>query len=174
MEANGGFVKRLSVGDSLVIPAYVPPKKPKFIVQDKTSAAKSATKQVKDDKKDSRSAPAKGNVYVVKPGDNLYGISLKYNCTVDGLKAWNKLKGDGIFPGDTLIVRGKPTAKQTSADTKSEAAPPKGFVFYTVKQGDSLFDIAKSYKTTIDSIVKWNGLSGTKIKAGDRLKIKKP
>ena len=174
MEANGGFVKRLSVGDSLVIPAYVPPKKPKFIVQDKTSAAKSATKQVKDDKKDSRSAPAKGNVYVVKPGDNLYGISLKYNCTVDDLKAWNKLKGDGIFPGDTLIVRGKPTAKQTSADTKSEVAPPKGFVFYTVKQGDSLFDIAKSYKTTIDSIVKWNGLSGTKIKAGDRLKIKKP
>ena len=66
------------------------------------------------------------------------------------------------------------TAKQTSADTKTEAAPPKGFVFYTVKQGDSLFDIAKSYKTTIDSIVKWNGLSGTKIKAGDRLKIKKP
>lgn len=175
MEANGGFVKRLSVGDSLVIPAYVPPKKPRFAPSEKSSSKSDAASRSDKGRsgRESKSAPAKGNTYVVKSGDNLYGISLKFNCTVEDLKAWNKLKGDGIFPGDTLIVRGKPTAKQANTESKTEAAP-KGFVFYTVKQGDSLFDIAKSYKTTIDSLVKWNGLKDTKIKAGDKLKIKKP
>ena len=43
-----------------------------------------------------------------------------------------------------------------------------------MKQGDSLYDLAKSYKTTKEEIMKWNNLTDTKIKAGDKLKIKKP
>jgi membrane-bound lytic murein transglycosylase D len=68
-------------------------------------------------------------------------------------------------------VRGGST--KAAAGTASTAKSGE-FITYTVKQGDSLFDIAKSYKTTIDSIVKWNNLADTKIKAGDKLKIKKP
>ena len=115
----------------------------------------------------------KGNTYVVESGDNLYYISRKFSCTVDDLMKWNNLSNANIHPGDTLIVRGGSAAKPATAST---AAPAKSgeFVTYTVKQGDSLFDIAKSYKTTIDSIVKWNNLTDTKIKAGDKLKIRKP
>lgn len=175
MEANGGYVKRLSVGDSLVIPAYVPPKKPKMVLLEKASSKSDVSSKSGrgDSGRDSKSAPAKGNIYVVKSGDNLYGISLKYNCTVEDIKAWNKLKGDGIFPGDTLIVRGKPANKVAKPETKPETAP-NGFIIYTVKQGDSLYDLAKSYKTTIEDIMKWNGLKDTKIRSGDKLKIKKP
>ena len=87
---------------------------------------------------------------------------------------WNNLSNANIHPGDTLIVRGGSAAK--SATGASAATPAKSgeFITYTVKQGDSLYDLAKSYKTTKEEIMKWNNLTDTKIKAGDKLKIKKP
>ena len=176
MRANGGFVKRLSVGDSLVIPAYTPPKKQKYTPADKTAAGKAAnTKKAEPKKEDKKTAALKGNTYVVESGDNLYYISKKFSCTVDDLMKWNNLSSANIHPGDTLVVRGSSAAKATKDAPKEASKAQSGeFITYTVKQGDSLFDIAKSYKTTIDSIVKWNSLTDTKIKPGDKLKIKKP
>lgn len=173
MQANGGFVKRLSVGDSLVIPAYVPPKKPKYVSSDK-NAGKNAAAKKPEPKKDEKKTALKGNTYVVESGDNLYYISRKFSCTVEDLMKWNNLSNANIHPGDTLIVRGGSAAK--SATGASAATPAKSgeFITYTVKQGDSLYDLAKSYKTTKEEIMKWNNLTDTKIKAGDKLKIKKP
>ena len=175
MRANGGFVKRLSVGDSLVIPAYTPPKKQKYAPADKTAAGKAANAKKPEPKKDEKKPATKGNTYVVESGDNLYYISKKFSCTVEDLMKWNNLSNANIHPGDTLIVRGGSAAKNAKEAPKDAPKEKSGeFITYTVKQGDSLFDIAKSYKTTIDSIVKWNNLTDTKIKAGDKLKIKKP
>ena len=171
MRANGGFVKRLSVGDSLVIPAYTPPKKQKYTPADKTAAGKAANGKKAENKKEEKKVATKGNTYVVESGDNLYYISKKFSCTVDDLMKWNNLSSANIHPGDTLVVRGGSAAKSAKDAPKEKSGD---FITYTVKQGDSLFDIAKSYKTTIDSIVKWNGLTDTKIKPGDKLKIKKP
>lgn len=171
MQANGGFVKRLTVGDSLVIPEYTPPKK---VIKRETKPEKKDDKK-KDDKKASAvtkpTAPLKGGTYVVESGDNLYYIAKKFSCTVDDLMAWNKLTSSNIHPGDTLIVSG---AKGAGAAKAADKDKSDGFITYTVKQGDSLFDIAKSYKTTKEDIMKWNGLKDTKIKPGDKLKIKKP
>lgn len=174
MRANGGFIKRLSVGDSLVIPAYTPPKKQKYAPADKNAAGKNAAAKKSEPKKDEKKTALKGNTYVVESGDNLYYISRKFSCTVEDLMKWNNLSNANIHPGDTLIVRGGSTAKPATPTSAATPAKPGEFITYTVKQGDSLFDIAKSYKTTIDSIVKWNNLTDTKIKAGDKLKIKKP
>ena len=109
--------------------------------------------------------------YIVQEGDSLQSIASKYHVTVEQIMKWNNLSNANIHPGDTLVVRGGAT--KATAGTASTAKSGE-FITYTVKQGDSLFDIAKSYKTTIDSIVKWNNLADTKIKAGDKLKIKKP
>ena len=174
MRANGGFIKRLSVGDSLVIPAYTPPKKQKYAPADKNAAGKNAAAKKSEPKKDEKKTVLKGNTYVVESGDNLYYISRKFSCTVEDLMKWNNLSNANIHPGDTLIVRGGSTAKPATPTSAATPAKSGEFITYTVKQGDSLFDIAKSYKTTIDSIVKWNNLTDTKIKAGDKLKIKKP
>ena len=169
MQANGGFVKRLSVGDSLVIPAYVPPKKQKYVPASKTANAKKS-----EPKKEEKKPVTRGNTYVVESGDNLYYIARMFSCTVDDLMKWNNLSNTNIHPGDTLVVRGGATKASAGTANSGSAAKSGEFITYTVKQGDSLFDIAKSYKTTIDSIVKWNNLTDTKIKAGDKLKIKKP
>jgi membrane-bound lytic murein transglycosylase D len=47
-----------------------------------------------------------------------------------------------------------------------------GVKVHTVKKGEGLWDIARQYKVTIEEIVKWNDLTDTKIKVGEKLKIK--
>jgi membrane-bound lytic murein transglycosylase D len=42
--------------------------------------------------------------YTVKAGDTLYSLSKRFGVTADALKSWNKLKGTGIRPGDSLRV----------------------------------------------------------------------
>jgi LysM repeat protein len=44
----------------------------------------------------------------VKPGDTLWELSRTYGVTVERLKTVNKLSGDVIRPGRTLLVPGKP------------------------------------------------------------------
>jgi membrane-bound lytic murein transglycosylase D len=46
------------------------------------------------------------------------------------------------------------------------------FKIHTVKKGEGLWDISRQYKVTIEEIVKWNDLQDTKIKVGEKLKIK--
>ena len=46
-----------------------------------------------------------------------------------------------------------------------------GIVGYIVKNGDDLWDLAKKYMTTEESIQEMNGLESDKIKAGDKLLI---
>ncbi|MCQ2096372.1 MAG: LysM peptidoglycan-binding domain-containing protein [Fibrobacter sp.] len=58
-------------------------------------------------------------------------------------------------------------------DKKSDSKSAGSFRQHTVKKGESLWDISRQYKVSIEDIVKWNGLSDTKIKEGVTLKIKK-
>ena len=51
-------------------------------------------------------------------------------------------------------------------------AQENGFKIHTVKKGEGLWDISRQYKVTIEEIVKWNDLQDTKIKVGEKLKIK--
>lgn len=65
-----------------------------------------------------------------------------------------------------------PAKKTTAAKaTPAKAAAPK-VKYHTVKKGESLFRIAKKYKgVTVADIQKLNGLTGSDIKIGQKLKI---
>ncbi|MDR1729907.1 MAG: C40 family peptidase [Prevotellaceae bacterium] len=45
------------------------------------------------------------NLYIVKKGDTLYNISKRFDCTVEDLQRWNRLKGNDISLGQELIVK---------------------------------------------------------------------
>lgn len=161
MEANNGFKARLEVGDSLVIPEIVQVKKPK-------ATAKPEPVVKKTEKRESASANVVGDIYTVQPGDNLFAISKKFGTTIADIQALNNMgESVAIYPGQKLKVAGKVSAP--AAAPKAE----KDFVLHEVQKGEGLWDIARQYKVTIEDIVKWNGLSDTKIKAGDKLKIMK-
>lgn len=48
-----------------------------------------------------------GNVYKIETGDSLWGISRKFNTTVEAIKQLNGLTSDTIVAGRTLIIPGR-------------------------------------------------------------------
>jgi LysM repeat protein len=45
-------------------------------------------------------------------------------------------------------------------------------VYHKIKRGEALSAIAQAYDAPIDSLVRWNALSGLRIRAGDSLLVK--
>ncbi len=63
-------------------------------------------------------------------------------------------------------------AKNTPKTTKAKKSSTPSIRYHTVKKGESLFRIAKKYKgVTVADIQELNGLSGSDIKIGQKLKI---
>lgn len=115
--------------------------------------------------------------HTVRSGENLASIAGKYGCTVDDIKSWNNLKNNTIYPNQKLKVSGdKSLALADPAPTTSTAkssAPESKTIYYTVKRGDTLWDIANQYKgVTVADLKKWNNLgSSSKLQVGQKLKI---
>jgi membrane-bound lytic murein transglycosylase D len=148
MQANQGFNKRLMVGDSLVIPEYVRKKGDKK--QAKSESSKSASKKPSNEKV---------SVYIVQSGDNLSSISRKFGTSVAKLQELNNMgSSTNLSVGQKLKVAG---------------ASEVEYKIHSVRKGEGLWDIARQYKVTIEDIVKWNDLQDTKIKMGQKLKIKR-
>ena len=187
LQANKGFTKRLTVGDSLSIPAYVrPPRRMSAAIDDgapivdepvktadantkaKSSSSTSKSKSESSDKS-SKAASSKSSkntttIYTVVAGDNLFAIARKFETTVSAIREMNEMgNSSNIKVGQKLKIPG--TAAPASAPKIEE-------VTHVVKKGEGLWDISRQYGVTIEEIVKWNGLKDTKIKIGEKLKIK--
>jgi peptidoglycan endopeptidase LytF len=108
-------------------------------------------------------APINQNTtYKVVAGDSLYKIAKQFNTTIDAIKQANNLTGDTIYIGQTLTI---PVKQTTSAPSVSEPTT------YKVVAGDSLFNIARQFNTTIDAIKQANNLTGDTIYIGQTLII---
>ena len=71
------------------------------------------------------------------------------------------------FPWDVVMARA-----QQIAGVGGTAPTPTTSIIYTVKSGDTLTKIASAYKTTVEAIVKANGLRDADVLAiGQRLKV---
>lgn len=95
-------------------------------------------------------------VYMVKSGDTLYSIARKYNLTVDEIKRLNNLKSDTLSIGQKLILSSTSQALETT---------------YTVVKGDTLYGIANKFGVTVDAIKTLNDLVSNTLSIGQVLKI---
>jgi len=113
-----------------------------------------------------RGAAAATVDYVVRTGDTLFLIAVRFNTTVDALKALNGLTSDRILVGQVLKVPGAPAPSATSV-------PPSGSpTVHIVQTGENLFRIALRYNTTVAALQALNGLGGSiRIYAGQRLVV---
>ena len=97
------------------------------------------------------------NTYTVRSGDTLYSIARNYNTTVNELMMLNNLTTSVLSLGQVLKLPG--------------SADETGYIEYAVKKGDSLYNIAQKYNTTVDELKRLNQLSSNLLNIGQVLQI---
>src|SRR5713226_4193383 len=112
--------------------------------------------------------------YVVRPGDTLTQIGLRYGVTVQSLASVNTLSDPSrLTPGQVLkIPRGPGVPGLPQAQpAASRATQPSLLAVYWVRGGDTLYGIAARYRVTADALKEANGLWTDIIVPGQRLDI---
>jgi len=141
--------------------------------------------------------------YEVRDGDNLGFISEWYGVGLSDLRYWNNIYKNTIRVGQKLAVYIDPRRAElcsqintmsfaekqkmvgkvvSSASTGSESVSAStstlaetGYEYYTVRYGDTVWDIAKKFEgITAGDILKLNNISdASKIQVGQKLKIRR-
>lgn len=112
------------------------------------------------------------SLHIVRNGENLGLIARKYRVSVNQLMAWNNMRSTMIRPGQKLVVysSGSPMAQAGSKPVMRSASSST----HTVKSGENLGLIAKKYKCTVTDLKEWNGIQGSVIKPGQKLRVYQP
>lgn len=136
------------------------------------------------------------NWHTVKKGETLLSIARKLKVNRADLADANYISARArLAAGQRLIIPRAPTlllaSRPDNPPPATEARSPDALVAantaapgvqattpasltYRVKRGDTLFRIARLYRTTVASIKTWNGLRSNSIQVGQRLTIFTP
>ena len=97
--------------------------------------------------------------YTVKRGDTLWGISNQYGVNVSDLARINNVTADTLKVGMVLTI------------PSSSGNNPDNMFMYTVKKGDSLWNISKVYSTSVEEIKRINNLTSNTLYIGQVIRI---
>jgi membrane-bound lytic murein transglycosylase D len=104
--------------------------------------------------------------YRVKNGDNLWLIAKSHNLAVKDVKRWNKLSSTNLRVGQVL------TLQAGKSNVGGSSSPPReSATYYRVREGDSLYLIAKRFKVPMRSLQNWNPNAGKALKPGQTLTL---
>jgi len=113
--------------------------------------------------------------YTIRPGDNLISIAKRYNVKIEQLCLWNEWSSTKVLPiNKKLIIKLSPTAvvPAFSQSIYHPSLKNPQIQSYTVLKGDTLWGIARELGLDVTDLQKWNNLSTTALKAGQKLEIK--
>ena len=94
-------------------------------------------------------------VHMVKRGETLSGIAVRYRVSQRQIKRWNKLRSSRIH-----------------ADQRLKVGPPaRSGDWYRVRRGDTLSKIARQFAVSVDKLKAINHLAGDVIHVGQKLRL---
>jgi membrane-bound lytic murein transglycosylase D len=114
-------------------------------------------------------------IHKVKTGDTLGEIAELYNTRASKIRSWNGLYyGQHIYPEQELIIWVAKSFKDIESAKTDEIKNDSyaNATYYKVKWGDTLWDIARKYNTTVEEIKDWNKKKTNRIVPGETLLIK--
>ena len=140
-----------------------------------------------------RTSSRNAATHSVRKGETLAEIARRYGTSVAELKRTNNLRSEKLQVGTRLNVAAAPTTPlkitqrnesasvsrpssvvstsvggQTSAPSPSQ---PAKITRYTVRNGDTMYSIARQFKVAVADLLRWNRLSSSAIKPGTKLTI---
>jgi membrane-bound lytic murein transglycosylase D len=115
----------------------------------------------------------------VKANENLPTIAYRHNTTVAEIQRLNNLTASDILvEGQVLLVKDVPSP--APKETVAEPAPKNNTVVasggtqqktHTVKKGETVYGISRTYGITPDELRKWNGLKDNSLSVGQSLVV---
>ncbi len=110
-------------------------------------------------------------IYTIKKGDTLWSIANEMGVNIGVLSRWNNLHPEKkLIPGDKLKIRMNSGPDPVEEPIKKKEGKE---IVYVVKEGDTLWGIAKKYHITVSEIKTWNHLDGgNRIRPADQLKLR--
>ncbi len=118
--------------------------------------------------------------HVVRSGETLSHIALRYRTNIGAIMRMNRIRNHHrIRAGRSLIipVRGSKKFERRKMaerlDGGKDLFDSKGpTLVYTVREGDTLWDISRSAGIDVETLCRWNGIrNASRIYPGDRLRI---
>jgi membrane-bound lytic murein transglycosylase D len=113
----------------------------------------------------------------IQKGDTLSQIAARYETTTEVLQRTNKLTGSGIHIGKHLLVPVAAKQPERYAALAEHLQPGRAagdkLTTYRVRNGDSLWSIAKKHKVSVKQVTRWNRLDSGVIKPGQQLVLRK-
>ncbi|SKB05724.1 LysM domain-containing protein [Prosthecobacter debontii] len=110
------------------------------------------------------SSHADGGVYTVRPGDTLWRIAERHNTSINELKAANRISGETITVGQSLIIPGY------SGISLLQESPSGGA--HIVRPGDTFSQIAQTHGLTMDTLARANpSVYPDRLLVGERIVI---
>lgn len=104
--------------------------------------------------------------YLVKEGDTLSKLAVKFNSTAAIIREKNQLSSDKIIAGKTILI---PKSGSGMGDGRIENVYKT--IAHKIQAGDSLSILAKKYGSSVQAIKKENNLHENKIYAGQTLTV---
>lgn len=128
-------------------------------------------------------------IHTVEAGESMFGISREYNVTIAEIQQWNNLETSGVNVGQELIIYepDEQTVRETippaeemdeieeieereSIVRRAESEP--GSTTYTVRTGDSLYQIAREHDMTVDELKALNNMESDMLRVGQRILVR--
>jgi murein DD-endopeptidase MepM/ murein hydrolase activator NlpD len=100
----------------------------------------------------------------IKAGDTLWAIAREHNVSVDALISANTMMGTTLRPGDQVRIPGQYAGP--NQDIGGAAVP-----VITVARGDTLWDIARRYNTSVSVLMSSNQLTSAALTVGQQLRV---
>ncbi len=111
-------------------------------------------------------------VHRLRRGETLSGVGKRYNVSVNMIMQWNSIdNARRIRAGRKLVLY--PYGKAGAGKTGKREKGATTVSYYKVRNGDSLWSIARKHQVSTREIKRWNRLHNNLLHPGKKLVIKK-
>ena len=123
--------------------------------------------------------------YTIKSGDTIGELAEMFRVSIADIKKWNNLSSNKLISGKSIVIYSDVDAskveksktnlinKNNSKENSKETSSQSSSTIHKIKEGESLWTIAKKYQVHVNDLMEWNKLKDERVKIGQSIKIQK-